>query len=67
LVRALALAALTSDFYARPFGGGSDGGGRDEISEDVIGAYPLIDAFTLGQIAEHRGSDIDHLAINDSA
>ncbi len=66
VVRALALAAMTKDFYARAFGEGSDGDWRDEISDDVIGADPLIDAFTLGQIAERKGYETDHLALNDS-
>ncbi|TCM45226.1 hypothetical protein [Kribbella sp. VKM Ac-2568] len=56
--RLLALAALAREFYARAYGEGYPG--EHPFSEDdVLGPYPRIDPFVLGQLAERDGVDTD--------
>jgi hypothetical protein len=64
VLRALALAALSRDFYARAFSEGDDGDWREDLATDVIGDRPRIDAFTLGQIAERSGVEADNTEWN---
>lgn len=59
VLRVRALAAIYLDFCARAFDEGSPGDWR-EGGSDLIGAYPQIDLFTLGQLAEREGIDADN-------
>ncbi|HEY7222958.1 MAG TPA: hypothetical protein VH561_04980 [Micromonosporaceae bacterium] len=67
VLRALALAALSRDFYARTFGDGSDGDWRSAITADLVGPAPFLDAFTLGQLAERRRLEVDNRRWNSDA
>ncbi|MEU4243456.1 hypothetical protein [Actinoplanes sp. NPDC026619] len=59
MLRAVALGALYLDFAAFAFDEGSSGEWRYRVNGDLIGPPPLIDAFTLGQLVERDGIEID--------
>lgn len=66
LLRAVALGALYRDFCARAFDEGSLDEWRYYVGSDLIGAHPLIDGFTLGQLTEREGIEVDNAPFDDS-
>ncbi len=60
MVRLIALSAMSREFYVRAFDEGSSGEWRDEVTSELVGDYPLLDAFTLGQLAERLKMDVDN-------
>lgn len=66
VVRLIALSALYQEFCVRAFDEGSSGEWQEEITSDLVGDYPLLDVFTLGQLAERRQIDVDNSPLYDS-
>ncbi|SDT60966.1 hypothetical protein [Actinoplanes derwentensis] len=65
LLRALAVSAFYLDFCARAFGEGSPDDWRYKVDGDQIGPAPLIDPFTLGQLVEREGMEVDNGTYSD--
>ena len=59
-MRLLALGALYREFCVRAFQEGAPGEWVYKLTEDLVGEHPLLDAFSLGQLAESRHVDGDH-------
>jgi hypothetical protein len=66
MVRLIALSALSREFYVRAFDEGSSGEWREAIRSGLLGDYPLLDAFTLGQLAERLQIDVDNSSLYES-
>jgi len=66
VVRLIALSSLYQEFCVRAFDEGSSGEWQEEITSDLVGDYPRIDVFTLGQLAERRQIDVDNSPLYDS-
>ena len=60
VVRLIALAALYREFCVRAFDEGSPDEWRDAITSELVGDSPMLDVFTLGQLAERRQIDVDN-------
>lgn len=62
LIRLLVLAAIYHEFCVRAFGEGDSGGWQEVVDlADLTGdGFPRFDAFTLGQLAERSGIDVDN-------
>ncbi|WP_422774212.1 hypothetical protein ACN28C_15865 [Plantactinospora sp. WMMC1484] len=60
VLRLLALGVLYREFCARAFDEGEPGQWRDALPTDLIGEYPWLDPFTLGQVTERAGIVIDN-------
>jgi hypothetical protein len=54
------LSALYWEFCVRAFDEGSSDEWQEGITTDLVGDYPLLDVFTLGQLAERREIDVDN-------
>jgi len=67
VVRLIALSALYQEFCVRAFDEGSSDEWQEEITSDLVGDYPLLDVFTLGQLAERRQIEVDNSPLYDSA
>jgi len=65
LLRAVGVGRLYREFSARAFDEASPGDWRDHVGGDLIGGYPLLDAFTLGQLAEREGLEADNTSFAD--
>ncbi|MCT2277816.1 hypothetical protein M3G91_09280 [Micromonospora chalcea] len=65
LLRAVAIGRLYREFCARAFDEGSPGDWREYVGSDLVGDYPLIDAFTLGQLVEREGIEVDNAPFDD--
>lgn len=63
IVRFIALFALYSEFCVRAFDEGNAGNWQYIAPAGLIGDYPLVDAFSLGQLTEQR----DMFVNNDSS
>ena len=59
IIRLVALNAFYREFCVRAFDEGSSDDWQYELFE-LVGGYPLIDAFSLGQLAERRGIFVDN-------
>jgi hypothetical protein len=66
VVRLIALNALYREFCVRAFDEGDSDEWQDEITTDLVGDYPLLDVFTLGQLAERRQIDVDNSSLYES-
>ena len=66
VVRLIALNALYLEFCVRAFDEGDSDGWQDAVTSDLVGDYPLLDAFTLGQLAERRQIDVDNSPLSES-
>ena len=60
VARLIALYALYREFCVRAFDEGTSDEWQDAITSDLVGDYPLLDVFTLGQLAERRQIDVDN-------
>ena len=60
VLRLITLGALYREFHVRASEEGEAGDWRYEITADLVGDYPLLDAFTIGQLAELRGIHVDN-------
>jgi hypothetical protein len=60
LVRVVALNAVYREFCSCAFHEGESGEWLYAVTADLLGDYPLIDAFSLGQLAEQRGIFADN-------
>lgn len=60
LLRAGAVGRFYLEFCVRAFDEGSPDDWEERVGVDLIGSYPLIDAFTLGQLTEREGIDADN-------
>ncbi|WP_328463502.1 hypothetical protein OHA21_38100 [Actinoplanes sp. NBC_00393] len=65
ILRALAVSAFYLDFCARAFGEGSPDDWREKVNSGLLGPAPLIDVFTLGQLIERDGFEVDNHAYDD--
>jgi hypothetical protein len=65
ILRALAVSALYLDFCAKAFDEGSPDDWREKVNSGLLGPAPLIDAFTLGQLIEREGLEVDNHAYDD--
>jgi hypothetical protein len=65
VLRAVALGALARDFYAHACDEGSPGDWQDQVTVDLVGPTPLIDAFNLGRLVEREGFEFDNLPYDD--
>lgn len=54
ILRFIAIFALYSEFCARAFGEGATGEWEYVAPAGLIGDYPLVDAFSLGQLTQQR-------------
>src|SRR4051812_1428733 len=59
LLRAVAVGQLCREFSAHAFDEGSPDDWQEYVGNDLIGGYPLLNTFTLGQLAEREGIDAD--------
>lgn len=66
IVRLLALSALYREFCVYAFDEGSSGEWQEAIDSDLLGDYPRLDAFTLGQLTERRQIDVDNSSLYES-
>jgi hypothetical protein len=66
MVRLIALSALYREFCVRAFDEGSSSEWQELITGDLVGDYPLLDAFTLGQLAERLQIDVDNPSLYES-
>ena len=66
VVRLITLSAMHREFCVRAFDEGDSGEWEEEITNELLGDYPLLDVFTLGQIAERRQIDVDNSPLYDS-
>lgn len=66
MARLIALSAMSREFYVRAFEEGSSDEWRNDISSELVGDYPLFDAFTLGQLAERLKMDVDNPSLYES-
>jgi hypothetical protein len=66
MARLLGLSAMSREFYVYAFDEGSSGEWREAITTELVGDYPLLDAFTLGQLAERLGMDVDNPSLYES-
>lgn len=66
VVRLIALSALYREFCVRAFDEGDSDDWQEAITSDLVGDYPLLDAFTLGQVAERRQIDVDNSSLYES-
>jgi hypothetical protein len=60
ILRFIALSALYSEFCVRAFDEGNAGNWEYIAPAGLIGDYPLVDAFSLGQLAEQRDMFINN-------
>lgn len=60
ILRFIALFAFYSEFCVRAFDEGNAGDWQYIAPAGLIGDYPLVDAFSLGQLAERRDMFIDN-------
>ena len=60
IMRFVALNALYREFCVRAFDEGTSGDWQYEANTGLIGDYPLVDAFSLGQLAEQRDIFVDN-------
>lgn len=60
IMRFIALNALYREFCVRAFDEGTSGDWQYEANTGLIGDYPLVDAFSLGQLAEQRDIFVDN-------
>lgn len=60
VIRFVALNVLYREFCVRAFDEGTAGDWQDDVGFGLIGEYPLVDAFSLGQLAEERGIFVDN-------
>ena len=60
IIRFIALFALYSEFYVRAFDEGNAGNWEYIAPTGLIGEYPMVDAFSLGQLAEQRGMFVNN-------
>jgi hypothetical protein len=65
VLRAVAVGRLYHEFSARAFDEGSPDDWRGHVGDGLIGGSPLIDAFTLGQLAEREGIEVDNAPFDD--
>lgn len=66
MVRLIALSALSREFYVYAFDEGSSGEWREAVTGELVGDYPLLDAFTLGQLAERLQMVVDNPSLYES-
>jgi hypothetical protein len=66
VVRLVALSALYREFCVRAFDEGESDEWREAITNDLVGDYPLLDVFTLGQLAERRQINVDNSPLYES-
>lgn len=62
IIRFIALFALYSEFCARAFDEGNTGNWEYIATAGLIGDYPLVDAFSLGQLTEQRDMFVNNHA-----
>jgi hypothetical protein len=66
MIRLVALSALYREFCVRAFDEGSSGEWQELVTSDLLGDYPKLDAFTLGQLTERRQIDVDNSPLYES-
>lgn len=66
MVRLIALSALYREFCVRAFDEGSSGEWQEVVGSELLGNYPQLDAFTLGQLAERLQIDVDNASLYES-
>jgi hypothetical protein len=66
MVRLIALNALYREFCVRAFDEGSSGEWQEAVTSNLLGDYPRLDAFTLGQLAERLQIDVDNPSLYES-
>lgn len=66
MARLLALSALYREFCVYAFDEGSSGEWQELVTSDLLGDYPKLDAFTLGQLAERLQIDVDNSSLYES-
>lgn len=66
MVRLIALSALYREFCVRAFDEGSSGEWQETVGTGLLGVYPRLDPFTLGQLTERRQIDVDNSSLYES-
>jgi hypothetical protein len=66
MVRLIALSAIYREFCARAFDEGSSGELQELVTSELVGGYPKLDSFTLGQLTERRQIEVDNSPLCES-